>query len=378
MNRLARMAMSVVGLVALVVGIPAVLVRFVGRPLPQAWPSLDEVRVALEDGWSPDERFVLGVLAIVVWVLWAQLLRHVVGQLVAQWRVRAGGEPSPEEVTTRGLAPRLARWLVAGLMASAPIIVARPGLAAGQPRIPVVLTEVGALDVPLAAAAHTAPPPTQRMGLVEEAAPAYVVRTWDEHRDCLWNIAERYLDDGLRWGELLELNATASQPSGRSLADDPQHWVYPGMELRLPADATGVDLAAPAEPAPEPESSATTPVPAPPPSSVRTVPAPAPSPPTSLSSVPAAPVAPAAGPTPPTSAPIEAPTATERPAGRGSGTQVPDPIPLGGNIMRLAAALGLGLPLFAAGGVALRLNRRRRAQVARHCPGRDVPRPDRA
>jgi hypothetical protein len=44
--------------------------------------------------------------------------------------------------------------------------------------------------------------------------------------------------------------------------------------------------------------------------------------------------------------------------------------------MRLAAALALGLPVFAAGGVALHLNRRRRMQLSRHRPGRDIVRPD--
>ena len=55
---------------------------------------------------------------------------------------------------------------------------------------------------------------------------------------------------------------------------------------------------------------------------------------------------------------------------------MPDPILLGRDAMRLAAALALGLPVFAAGGVALHLNRRRRIQVARHRPGRDMVRPD--
>jgi hypothetical protein len=43
--------------------------------------------------------------------------------------------------------------------------------------------------------------------------------------------------------------------------------------------------------------------------------------------------------------------------------------------MRLAAALALGLPVFAAGGIALHLSRRRRIQLSRHRPGRDIVRP---
>jgi hypothetical protein len=364
-NRPARMAMSIAGLAVVVVGIPAALVAFVGWPFPHGWPGANEVRTALEDGWSPGEEFVLGVLAILTWVLWAQLLRHVVVQFGAQRRALAAGQPQPAAIPRRGVLAGVASWLVGGLLVAAPLVPSA-ALAAERPRIAVVLSETGALGVPLATAAATADvssPPE------EPAAPSYVVRTWDEQRDCLWNIAERYLGDGLRWGELLELNALVAQPSGRQLVDDPQHWVYPGMELRLPADAAGPDL----RPSPPPDLAAAPPAAdagAPsPPASAPTSPSPAPAltvpPPTTVTTV-----APSAVPGAPavTPAPLTSP--------RVRGTNVPDPIPLGNDVMRIVAALGLGLPIFTAGGIALRLNRRRRAQVA-HCrPGRDIVYPD--
>jgi hypothetical protein len=370
-KRVARRAMSIAGLTMVVLGLPAALVGFVGWPLPRGWPGIDEVRAALENGWNPGEEFVLGALAILAWVLWAQLLRHVVVQFAAQRRALATtGQPQPADAPRHGLLPRVAGWLVGGLLVAAPMVPSA-ALAAEQPRIPVVLSETRALDDPLATAPTSAvvsPTPD------EPAAASYVVRTWDEQRDCLWNIAERYLGDGLRWGELLTLNATVAQPSGRPLVDDPQRWVYPGMELRLPADAAGPDLrrtpspeATPARPAADADA------PSPPPAPASTIPSPAPaltvSPPTTVTTA-----APSSAPVVPSNAVTSAPPTSPRVRG----TNVPDPIPLGNDVMRIVAALGLGLPIFAAGGIALRLNRRRRAQVARHRPGRDIVYPDRA
>ncbi len=385
MKRSGRAAVSVAGLGLVVAGIPALLVHFVGWPLPQAWPGLGEVRAALEDGWRPGSDFVLGLLAIVAWALWVQLLRHVVAQVNEQRWVRQAvlaGHTAPWAPPRRGVTARVAGWLVGGLMVTSPMLPTAT-LAESRPRIPVVLHDTRALDTMVSVA--QAPSPDPSGGVLPPGAPEYVVRTWDEQRDCLWNIAERYLGDPMRWGEILELNADTPQPSGRALVDDPQHWVYPDMELRLPADASGSDLRPAPAPSPEVEEP-----PAPAPASV---------PPASSSSSSARGAAPFVLPTtvptsttvttvipsPPAPPPAPSSEATAPPPPNpasvpdgGRDTTMPDPIPLGGNVMRLAAALALGLPIFAAGGIALRLNRRCRSQVARHRPGRDIVRPDRS
>ncbi len=361
----ARKAVSALGLLAVVAGMPAALVGLVGWPLPRRWPSAEQVRSALAEGWTPDEAFVAGVLALLAWVLWVQLLRHVVVALAAQRRAMATGEAVPVSAHRHGLAPRVASWLVAGLFVAGPVLPSA-ALAGERPRIAAVLDDTMAL-APLPASSP-APAVAVASQVAEVPAASYVVRTWEERRDCLWNIAERYLGDPMRWGEVLELNAGASQPSGRSLADDPQHWVYPGMELRLPADAAGPDLRPASPPAGETGTSgAAPPSPSAEPAPVATVP------PSTVASPPAptsvAPGATGASPSPTS-------TAAPTDGSRARRTAVPDPIPLGRDAMRLAAALALGLPAFAAGGVALHLNRRRRIQVARHRPGRDMVRAD--
>lgn len=366
MRRLGRAAVSIVGLVVLVAGVPTVLITVVGWPLPHGLPSVDEIRSGLGDGWRPNERFVLGVLGLVAWALWAQLLRHVVAAIRLR-RYSATQAPQPSS-GQGGLSQRLAGWLVGGLALAGPVSAAA---ATAAPALPAVLTSARALAAP-ETPAPTPPPVSERS--TPASSPSYVVHTWDERRDCLWNIAGRYLRDPFRWVELLELNAEVVQPSGRRLAEDAQHWVYPGMVLRLPADATGPEVI---------------------PSAPAVGPSVAPGAPTANGSQPArsemlTPSLPpateadtAAESSPPGGVSDRAPAPrSERtspaPSARSAGDQRDEApvIRLGRNAMLVAQALALGLPVFAAGGLVRHLNRRRRVQVARRRPGRDIVRPD--
>jgi DNA-binding winged helix-turn-helix (wHTH) protein len=315
-----RRIVSVLGLTIVVAGIPAVLVGFVGSPFPQQWPSMEQLRTALAEGWSPNESFVLGVLAVLAWILWAQLLRHVAVELAAHRRAshRVTIQSGVTSATSRRgvVGPRVARWLVSGLFAAGPALPST-ALAAEPPRIPVVLTETRAFS-PLLDAAAPMPVSGSSVGESETPAPSYVVRTWDERRDCLWTIAERLLDDPMRWPELLELNADVVQPSGRRLVDDPRHWVFPGMELRLPADAA-VSPETPQAPVNRPSEAAragaTTNATTPPPDPARE---PSPAPPAPRAGAPTPAVT-----TPTTAAPVVAPIPTPAPSSTTTSTSAP-------------------------------------------------------
>ena len=376
---LGRRLVSVVGLVAVVAGIPAVLVGFVGWPLPRRWPSLEQLRSALADGWSPDEAFVLGVLAVIGWILWAQLIRHVVAEIVAHRHGRAGVPEELAPAAPGGLWPRVAGWLVSGLFVAGPMAPAAV-LAVEQPRIPVVLTETQGLELVAASSEELAP----AAPAPEAPALSYVVRTWEEGRDCLWTIAERHLGDPMRWPELLQLNAEALQPSGRRLVDDPQHWVYPGMELRLPADAVD-SVPAAARPAVGPvagEASAPVEAPAvvrvPVPNGGGQAKAPVPTPPLEpaatqevMTTLPPAQALPM--PNPGQETPSQAPAAG--PAGRSTSksASVPTETETSKEASTVPVVLA-GSGLLAAG-VVLCLDRRRRAQQRHRRPGRRIRMP---
>ncbi|MCI0688664.1 MAG: LysM peptidoglycan-binding domain-containing protein, partial [Sporichthyaceae bacterium] len=60
-------------------------------------------------------------------------------------------------------------------------------------------------------------------------------RLWRvEHRDTLWEIAERCLGDGRRYREILDLNAGRIQPDGRRLTTATM--IHPGWVLAIPTD----------------------------------------------------------------------------------------------------------------------------------------------
>ena len=367
-RRLLRALVSLYGLGALVGGVPALLVGIVGWPLPHGLPSPEAVGTALGDGWRPDDRFVMCFLALLLWVLWVQALRHVVGQVRLQLGLRRSatltGEQTLPQVAKadpprQGPLQRLVGWLVGGLMLASPLAPAA-AVAAPAPPIPVVLSVTQAMADPLpnpAAAVSTSPSP-------EPAGPSYEVHTWAERRDCLWNIAERYLGDPLRWREIRDLNSDRVQADGRRLGDDPSSWVYPGWDLLLPADATGADVVVADAVTPPPGPATLVPAPAAPPAGATT-----PVPPPSTTVAPS----------------IAATAASTAAANEGSATTAlsrATPARSNGNAVvvspwasRAALVAGLGLPTFALGGWLISLRRGRLAQASRCRAGRDVVRP---
>jgi DNA-binding SARP family transcriptional activator len=220
-------------------GVPVLLVWAGGWPFPTALPSPAEISEALERGWRPDGRFVVGSLSLTVWVLWAYLMGWVVAE--ARRARRPGGAFVPDQAggRRRGM-PRVAAWLLRGMLIGGPVL---EGAALGGPlpvRLPHVLLASGVTSTVVASPPAPVPAPSPVPST--PARPFYVVRSWAHNRDCLWVIAERYLADPFRWTEIYELNRDRPQPDGRRLGADPLRWVYPGWRLELPADAAGAEV----------------------------------------------------------------------------------------------------------------------------------------
>jgi nucleoid-associated protein YgaU len=139
---------------------------------------------------------------------------------------------------------RAAARLVAAVALAGALVASRgaPGLPEAKPLAPI---EAAKVDVLAAVGDKVAPGPAP--DVVPEPAPApvtpprpvYVVQRYDS----LWDIAERHLGNGLRWGEIFELNRNVVQDDGSRL-ENPDR-IYPGWRLVLPADAV---LATPSAP----------------------------------------------------------------------------------------------------------------------------------
>ncbi len=243
---------SLVATLALIVGVPLLLAALVGWPLPARIPTLGSFEQAAQSGIS--DQVVVNSLAVVAWIVWAQLALALVTEAVGVARGRQAIHlpvlPAFQVTAAR---------LVAGILmvastvqparafaAPPPIPVAADVTAATQESIPDSPdpSSYGHTPTPLARTSDPTPP---------SPTPANPTVTVQRH-DSYWAIAERTLGDGLRWHEILDLNVgrTLSDGSTISAGDDTLH---SGWILVLPGDAT-VEPAAPPSGGPAPAAAA--------------------------------------------------------------------------------------------------------------------------
>jgi LysM repeat protein len=216
--RIIRSATAVIILVALLAVPPALLVTFVGNP----WPSLSP-------GWSVrfDDETVIGLLAVVAWILWVQLALCILAEVAGAFsgkEIRIPGLPAVER--------DLARQLVLVVLAAGAVGVTVPiGLpsATAAPIETSLLQRAAATEVDAAHVAQEA----------REVAPLNVTTVTVERGDTLWSLAERHLGDGAAFREIADLNEGRDVGAGRVFnASAP---LVPGMRLDLPAGASLVD-----------------------------------------------------------------------------------------------------------------------------------------
>ena len=243
---IARAVGWTVALGALAVGVPLVLWRLVGNPLPSGLPSGAEFRDAITNGDISDTTLIktIGVLG---WLLWAQLIVAVVVEAAAARRAR----PAPRHALL-GPAQIVAGRAVAAAIFVAGMLATRPAAAdAAAPPAPVAAhvalaetTEVVTNEPsPVAPSPQPAPPPAI------PDTPSPTVSYTVQRLDSLWGIAERTLGDGQRWHDLEALNLGRPQPDGGAL--EPGGVIRPGWVLVLPADAAS------GGPAPDPAHAVT-------------------------------------------------------------------------------------------------------------------------
>lgn len=239
-----------VALAALVVGVPFSLAVLIGWPLPRTMPSLDTLQNEIST------TVFLKVLALCVWIAWAQFTACVLVEVKAA----LSGVGIPARVPGAGPSQLLARQLVGMLLlvtASAASFV--PGISgiggafdgggSSQVVAEAERTPGGEAEHAYESDGVNRADPT--MALPNEApeadeaaeAPTKYYRIQPpegRHHDTLWGIAERHLDDGLRYKEIYQLNKDRVQPDGSKLTE--ASLIRPGWILEMPADAHGGEL----------------------------------------------------------------------------------------------------------------------------------------
>ena len=236
-SRFGRGVLAALALVVFEAGTPYGLVRFIGRPVPEAWPSWSEIGMRVETHGVPDV-VLLDSMAVVVWLLWAYLTVVVVIELVEQGR-------NLPAVSRRALGPvqpfiaALVTTIVVSLSSSsrAPAGTAHPApalaavLISADPRMTPANAWLPETHTDAHAAAHGATP--------SAADSTYTVRRGDN----LSTIAGRRYGDQRRWRRIWEANRGRVEP-GHVRFTNPNR-IFPGWPLVLPGRST-------ADPAPSP------------------------------------------------------------------------------------------------------------------------------
>ncbi|MFC5027975.1 BTAD domain-containing putative transcriptional regulator [Streptomyces sp. DSM 41987] len=248
-----RALLAFLALAVLVVGVPVALLKIVGSPLPHSY-SMEVLREPITT-----ETFI-NVLAVVVWLAWAQFAACV----IVETKAAISGIGMPSRVPASGPSQLLARQLIAALLligASAASLT--PGLAQlgnlhdqphrGGPAVTAQQTPGQVQQHQQHAAGGTqqqgggpasttvTPGAAAAAEAAKEATKFYRIQPPEgRHHDSLWEIAERHLGDGRRYNEIYQLNKDRAQPDGSKLSK--ASLIRPGWIMEMPADARGGDL----------------------------------------------------------------------------------------------------------------------------------------
>jgi len=224
---------ALITLIALVAGLPVLLYRLGGSPIPGHLPALRQIVHALER--RDDGTLFLATVRDIAWLAWAAFLVAVVAEVQAV--VRGSAAPRLRLAGMQAVAGRLVVLAMLGLSgptALASVAGAAPAALAvtDHPAIPPVRSEPADAEPALAAgpASHE---------LADAGRSSAQVMTMSQYRlvtvrpgDCLWTIAEHYLGDGDRYPEIASLNL--GRDMGGVIFADPSV-IWPGWVLRLPA-----------------------------------------------------------------------------------------------------------------------------------------------
>lgn len=202
---------AIIGIAALLGGVPYLLVRFVGNPLPAGIPNWEEFSWSVSNGQIPD-RFWVGTLAIIAWVAWAQLAISLTIECVAV--IRSTELPA---IPTFGLAQGVAAQLVGAVLmltvvfTTVPVDVAAMGLSDEVQR-PEPAVHIDAPTPSSALHPRTALHPD------EGRSDASVVQVQVQRRQTLRSLADDHYRDPDRWVEIRDRNVGSTMPDGTILA----------------------------------------------------------------------------------------------------------------------------------------------------------------
>jgi nucleoid-associated protein YgaU len=201
--KVVRAAGAAVLIVAVLVGVPILLIVVAGWPLPTSMPDWDHVYWAVRQGDVP-AAFFIKLFACIVWLAWAQIAWALLWELIVNVPRGMRGQPDRATPMTPTPASKLARRLVTAAMVLT-AISSTPANTAAAPALNSLVSAGGPAGVssrPAAVVVDTPAPSRPVRPQVETTASRWRVVSGDT----LWDIAEHCLGDGSRVDEILKFN----------------------------------------------------------------------------------------------------------------------------------------------------------------------------
>lgn len=223
---------ALVLLLGILAGFPVLLITMVGNP----WPAGGVDELALMSNSA-----VLGLVSLLGWFVWAQLLLCTLWEIPPALRNEAAG--APRLPIAGGGQQRLMRALVHTVLA-----VGVSSTLLG----PATATSEAAPTHPIAhASAHVSAhsQATESQPAIDATSGTDTVAHGKQHEAglptivtgkgaTLWGLADTHLGDGYRWPEIADLNRGRMMTDGHTFTNPRS--IKPGWELLLPADATNL------------------------------------------------------------------------------------------------------------------------------------------
>ncbi len=212
--------LALAAIVALLVGIPCLLLRTGGYP---GVSLLDAISDPLASDSTKSEQLLAGILGIIAWFCWLQ----VACALIVEVTAAARGTVASRAPLLPGIQAAAARLVTATTLIVSSLAPTAAAMAA--PLAPVV-----AFEPVLAVSVHRAP--VESVNQPIETAAALSVTYTTSGRDTFWSIAESTMGDGLRWREVRDVNIGSVMADGARITSSTEE-LAGGWDLQLPTDA---------------------------------------------------------------------------------------------------------------------------------------------
>lgn len=227
---------SLVALTILVAGPPVALTVFVGWPLPEGIPTLDELTIGARSGIDPT--VIIKTLAVIGWLAWAQIALSVLIETAALIR----RTPAPHLPVMPGLQLGAGRLLAGAALLFASLTPTRPAVVPLVATTPI--TDVAPEHAPSIVRPSTVPAATPIQDTTASSTATVSYRV--ERHDSWWQIAENSLGDGLAWQQIRALNTGRTMPDGTTITPTTEillegwNLLVPGNPDHAPPDALTV------------------------------------------------------------------------------------------------------------------------------------------